>query len=174
LTTAAAYHVTIPPVARAVSQGFLVTGFLPLGAPGAYIHATDSVRSTLHTIHVLPTRPLHAPLHVRLPVSTPTPLPGCLRRAPPFIVTQAGTDAGDAIRTALIMWQSHMSLSCQQQLHASGSFLSARWLIGQAKSPLGVAAEWDMLCPLDIGHSCWASLPPSPHPNNALGAQYCA
>jgi hypothetical protein len=59
LLTLHPYHVAIPPVAGAVSQGFLVTGFLPLGAPGAYIHATHSVRSTLHTIHVLPTRGTH-------------------------------------------------------------------------------------------------------------------
>ena len=55
------YHVAIPPVAGAVPQGFLATGFPPWGAPGAYIHATHALTSTLHTIHVPPTRPLHAP-----------------------------------------------------------------------------------------------------------------
>ena len=55
------YHVAITPVAGAVPQGFLATGFPPWGAPGAYIHATHALTSTLHTIHVPPTRPLHAP-----------------------------------------------------------------------------------------------------------------
>jgi hypothetical protein len=47
-------------VAGAVPQGFLATGFPPWGASGAYIHATQALTSTLHTIHVPPTRPLHA------------------------------------------------------------------------------------------------------------------
>ena len=37
------------------------------------------------------------------------------------------------------------------------------WLIGQDQSPLGVATEWDVDCPLDVAHSSWASsfhLPP--------------
>jgi hypothetical protein len=57
------YHTAtaIPPVAGAVPQGSLVTGFPPWGAPGAYIHATHALTSTLHTIHV----PYTPPHHVR-------------------------------------------------------------------------------------------------------------
>ena len=43
------YYTTIPPVAGAVPQGFLATGFPPWGASGAYIHATQALTSTLHT-----------------------------------------------------------------------------------------------------------------------------
>jgi hypothetical protein len=43
--------------------------------------------------------------------------------------------------------QSHISLSCWHQLHAAGTSLTARWLTGQAKSPLSVAAERDVDSP---------------------------
>ena len=69
------------------------------------------------------------------------------------------------------MGRSHIPLSRRQQPHAAGSFLSARWLIGQDQSPLGVATEWDVDCPPDVAHSSWASsfhlpslTPPSPPP----------
>ena len=43
--------------------------------------------------------------------------------------------------------------------------LTARWLTGQAKNPLCVAAERDVDCQPDLAHSCWASSSLAPHPH---------
>jgi hypothetical protein len=56
-----------------------------------------------------------------------------------------------------------ISLRCWQQLHAAGTSLTARWLTGQAKSPLDNSTERDVDCLPDLAHS--PSLPlsqPSP------------
>ena len=50
------------------------------------------------------------------------------------------------------MGQSHIPLSYRQQLHAAGTSLSARRPTGQAKSPLGLAAERDVDYTPDIAH----------------------
>ena len=124
--------------------------------PGGHRGLTSTLHKPLHPRCTPFTSPLHAPY---------TPSPQCpvvhrLRRAPPTI-PKAG---GDAIGAAT-MGLSHISLSCRQQLHAAGTSLTARWLTGQAESPLGVTAERDVDCPLDLAHSCWASLLPPPLPS---------
>jgi len=79
-------------------------------------------------------------------------------------------DGGDAIGAAT-MGLSHISLSRRQHSHAAGTYLTACWLTGQTKSPLGIFTNWDVDCSPDLAHSCWASLlsPPFPaHTNFAL------
>ena len=132
------------PRGRSCTPGFPGDRFFSPGGTGglhprytrSYIHAAHHARP----IYTPPTRPPSCPVVHRL------------RRAPPSIVT----DAGDAIGAAT-MGRSHIPLSRRQQPHAAGSFLSARWLIGQDQSPLGVATEWDVDCPPDVAHSSWAS-----------------
>jgi hypothetical protein len=67
-----------------------------------------------------------------------------------------GVSAGDAI-SAATMGLSHISLSGRQQLYAAGTSLTARWLTGQAKGPLGAAAERDVDCFLDLTELAAAS-----------------
>jgi hypothetical protein len=128
------------PRGRRCTLGFPGDRFFSLGGTGG-IHPLYTP-SYIHSLH-----------HSRSLTRPPTrPAVHRLRRAP----TSIGTDVGDAIGAAT-MGPSHPSFNHQQQRHAAGLSLSARWLTRQA-SPLGVAAERDVDCPD-------TSLPPPPSPS---------